>query len=143
VVGTLFVAAAMATGGVESSRRRELPGLLAHSLVPIVVGYVLAHYLTYLLEKGQAAFFALLDPLGRGWTPLGDPSITYFLSEHTSTLAALKVTCVVAGHVVAVVAAHDRALVLLPRAHRLSGQLAMLLLMVAYTFTGLYLLFSV
>ena len=49
----------------------------------------------------------------------------------------------VAGHVVAVVAAHDRALALLPRAHRLSGQLAMLLLMVAYTFTGLYLLFSV
>jgi hypothetical protein len=42
-----------------------------------------------------------------------------------------------------VVAAHDRALVLLPTAHRLTGQLAMLVLMVAYTFTGLYLLFSV
>ncbi len=50
------------------------PGRLAHSLVPIVVGYIFAHYLTYLLEKGQAAFFALLDPLGRGWTPLGDPA---------------------------------------------------------------------
>ncbi|MET0447174.1 MAG: hypothetical protein ABW004_02160 [Aeromicrobium sp.] len=143
VVGLLFVAAAMATGGVGRQERRALPGLLAHSLVPIVVGYVFAHYLTYLLEKGQSAFFALLDPLGRGWTPLGDPSVSYFLSEHTSTLAALKVTFVVAGHVVAVIAAHDRALVLLPRAHRLSGQLAMLVLMVAYTFTGLYLLFSV
>lgn len=143
VVGGLFVGAAVATGGVSRDRRRALPGLLAHSLVPIVVGYIFAHYLTYLLEKGQAAFFALLDPLGRGWTPLGDPSTSFFLSEHTSTLAALKVTCVVAGHVVAVIAAHDRALVLLPKAHRLSGQLAMLLLMVAYTFTGLYLLFSV
>jgi hypothetical protein len=143
VVGLLFVAAASATGGVSRSRRRALPGLLAHSLVPIVVGYVFAHYLTYLLEKGQSAFFALLDPLGRGWTPLGSPDPSYFLSQHTSTLAALKVTFVVLGHVVAVIAAHDKALALLPRAHRLSGQLAMLVLMVAYTFTGLYLLFSV
>jgi hypothetical protein len=143
VVAVLFVAAARATGGVTGAERRRLPGLLAHSLVPIVVGYIFAHYLTYLLEKGQTAFFALLDPLGRGWTPLGDPATHYFLSEHTSTLAALKVTFVVAGHVLAVIAAHDKALALLPKAHRLSGQVAMLLLMVAYTFTGLFLLFSV
>lgn len=143
VVAALFVVAARSTGGVSAVERRQLPGRLAHSLVPIVVGYVFAHYLTYLLEKGQAVFFALLDPLGRGWEPLGDPATSYFLSEHTSTLAALKVTFVVAGHVLAVVAAHDKALALLPKGHRLSGQVAMLLLMVAYTFTGLFLLFSV
>jgi len=143
VVAVLFVAAAMATGGVTREQRRAMPGKLAHSLVPIVVGYIFAHYLTYLLEKGQVAFFALLDPLGRGWQPLGDPATQYFLSEHTSMLAALKVTFVVAGHVLAVVAAHDKALALLPKGHRLSGQVAMLMLMVAYTFTGLFLLFSV
>lgn len=43
----------------------------------------------------------------------------------------------------AVVAAHDRALIVLPRAHRLSGQMGMLLLMVTYTFTGLFPLFSI
>ena len=143
VVAVLFVAAAMATGGVTREERRAMPGKLAHSLVPIVVGYIFAHYLTYLLEKGQVAFHALLDPLGRGWQPLGDPATQYFLSEHTSMLAALKVTFVVAGHVLAVVAAHDKALALLPKGHRLSGQVAMLMLMVAYTFTGLFLLFSV
>jgi hypothetical protein len=143
VVAGLFVLAARATGGVSAAERRALPGRLAHSLVPIVVGYVFAHYLTYLLEKGQSTFLALLDPLGRGWQPLGDPATAYFLSEHTSLLAGLKVTFVVAGHVLAVIAAHDRALALLPRAHRLSGQLAMLVLMVGYTFTGLFLLFSV
>lgn len=143
VVAVLFISAAMATGGVSKEERRRLPGLLAHSLVPIVVGYVFAHYLTYLLEKGQQAFYALLDPFGQGWQPLGDPGISYFLSTHTSTLAALKVGFVVAGHVLAVIAAHDKALVLLPRAHRLTGQLAMLVLMVVYTFTGLFLLFSV
>jgi len=143
VVALLFVGAAMATGGVSVQERRRLPGLLAHSLVPIVVGYIFAHYLTYLLEKGQQAFYALLDPFGQGWQPLGDPGISYFLSTHTSTLAALKVGFVVAGHVLAVIAAHDKALALLPRAHRLTGQLAMLVLMVVYTFTGLFLLFSV
>jgi hypothetical protein len=143
VVGILFVLAATATGGLDRADRRRMPGRLAHSLVPIVVGYVFAHYLTYLVEKGQAAFFALLDPLDRGWTPLGDPAVSYVLSEHPATLAAVKVSCVVVGHVLAVVAAHDRALVLLPREHRLTGQLAMLVLMVAYTFTGLYLLFAV
>jgi hypothetical protein len=41
-----------------------------------------------------------------------------------------------------VVAAHDAALRLLPQGHQLTGQLAMMLVMVAYTFTGLYLLFG-
>ena len=143
VVAVLFQVASRATGGVTPQERAALPGMLAHSLVPIVVGYIFAHYLTYLLEKGQAVFYALLDPLDRGWTPLGDPTVHAIVSTHTSTLAALKVSFVVAGHVLAVVAAHDRALVVLPRAHRLSGQMGMLLLMVGYTFTGLYLLFSV
>ncbi len=142
LVGILFTLATRASGGLAAEQRRAMPGLLAHTLVPIVVGYIFAHYATYLLEKGQSAFIAMLDPLGRGWEPLGDPATYYFLSEHVSLLAFLKVGLVVAGHVLAVIAAHDRALALLPKAHRLSGQLALLVLMVAYTFTGLFLLLS-
>ena len=41
-----------------------------------------------------------------------------------------------------VVAAHDRCLRLLPRAHQLTGQLALMLVMVGYTFLGLFLLFA-
>jgi len=143
VVATLFWFAARATGGLSADARAALPGRLAHSLAPIVVGYILAHYLTFLVEKGQRAVIALGDPLGHGWQPFGDAAVSMWLSEHTSALATLKVGLVAAGHVMAVVAAHDRALVLLPKTHRLSGQLAMLVLMVAYTFTGLFLLFSV
>ena len=44
--------------------------------------------------------------------------------------------------VAGVIAAHDRALRLLPAGHQLTGQLAMMLVMVGYTFTGLYLLFG-
>ena len=64
------------------------------------------------------------------------------LSAHPTVLATVKVACVVAGHMAGVVAAHDAALRLLPKRHQLTGQLAMMLVMVAYTFTGLYLLFG-
>ena len=142
LVGILFSLASRASGGLTAERRRTLPALLAHTLVPIVIGYIFAHYATYFLEKGQSAVIAMLDPLGRGWQPLGDPATAYFLSEHETLLAFLKVAAVVVGHVLAVIAAHDRALALLPKAHRLSGQLALLVLMVVYTFTGLFLLFT-
>lgn len=144
VVALTFWLASIATGGVDRTRRRQLPGLMAHSLIPIVIGYVFAHYLTYLVEKGQQTIILLADPLGRGWNLLGlsNAEVSYFLSQHPAVLATMKVGFVVAGHVAAVVAAHDRALRLLPSGHQLTGQLAMMLVMVGYTFTGLYLLFG-
>lgn len=144
VVGSTFWAAARATGGVDSAQRRMLPGQLAHSLIPIVVGYIFAHYLSYLVERGQETVVRLADPLGRGWHLFGlDPGdVEYLLSQHPSVLWTIKVAFVVVGHIVAVVAAHDRALRLLPKRHQISGQLAMMLTMVGYTFAGLYLLFG-
>jgi hypothetical protein len=144
IVAATFTAAARATGGVDRARRRELPGLMAHSLIPIVIGYVFAHYLSYLIERGQQTVILLADPLDRGWNPLGlgDAEVSYVLSLHPSVLATLKVVFVVAGHMAGVVAAHDRALKVLPSAHQITGQLAMMLVMVGYTFTGLYLLFG-
>lgn len=133
VVAATFWLAARATGGVDREQRRRLPGQMAHSLIPIVVGYVFAHYLTYLVERGQQTVYRLAGMAA---------DVNYFLSLHPSLLASIKVGCVVAGHIAGVVAAHDRALRLLPKAHQLTGQLAMMLVMVGYTFTGLYLLFG-
>lgn len=144
VVAVTFSLAARATGGVDRERRRALPGQMAHSLIPIVVGYIFAHYLSYLVERGQQAVFALADPFGRGWNLFGlaHLHVAYVLSMHPPVLAAIKVICVVTGHIVAVIAAHDKALRLLPAGHQLTGQLTMMLVMVGYTFTGLYLLFG-
>jgi hypothetical protein len=144
VVALTFSLAARATGGVDREQRRALPGQLAHSLIPIVVGYIFAHYLSYLVERGQQAVFALADPFGQGWNllKLAHLPVAYVLSQHPPVLAAIKVACVVTGHIIAVIAAHDRALRLLPAGHQLTGQLTMMLVMVGYTFTGLYLLFG-
>ncbi len=134
VVAATFWLAARTTGGVDRQRRRELPGLMAHSLIPIVIGYVFAHYLTYLVERGQQTIIGLFG--------LSNAEVHYVLSMHPSVLASIKGACVVAGHIAGVIAAHDRALRLLPAGHQLTGQLAMMLVMVGYTFTGLYLLFG-
>ncbi|ORB62785.1 hypothetical protein [Mycolicibacterium tusciae] len=143
-VGVTFSAAARAAAGVSRERRRELPGLLAHSLIPIVVGYIFAHYLSYLVERGQETIVRLADPLGRGWHLLGLDAgdVQYFLSLNPTLLWTIKVASVVIGHMLAVIAAHDKALRVLPVGHQLTGQLAMMLTMVGYTFAGLYLLFG-
>jgi hypothetical protein len=144
VVAVTFSLAARATGGVDRDTRRQLPGLMAHSLIPIVLGYMFAHYLSFLVEKGQQTIIGLADPLGRDWNLLGigHAEVSYVLSLHPSVLATIKVCCVVGGHVAGVVAAHDRALRVLPKGYQLTGQLPMMLVMVGYTFTGLYLLFG-
>ena len=144
VVAGTFSVATMATGVHRGVARRTLPGLFAHSVVPIIVGYLVAHYLTYFVETGQQTVVQLSDPLSRGWNLLGtaDWSVGYWLSEHPTLLAVVKVLAVVTGHVLGVIAAHDRAVRLLPKRHQLTGQLPLLFVMVFYTVTGLYLLFG-
>lgn len=144
VVGMSFRVAAAATGGLTRPERRMLPTRLAYTLTPIIAGYVIAHYLSFLVEKGQATVILFADPfaLGRNLFGLADREVAYVLSAHPALLGTIKVAAVVAGHILGVAAAHDRCLRLLPAAHRLTGQLALMLLMVGYTFTGLYLLFE-
>ncbi|MEO6512281.1 MAG: hypothetical protein ABIO16_14885 [Nocardioides sp.] len=144
VVGLVFVAGTMATGVDAVTRRTTLPDQLAHSIVPIVAGYIVAHYLTYLVEVGQQTLIQASDPLSNGsnWFGTAGMSVNYAISYHPTALATTKVLAVVLGHVVGVVAAHDRALALLPPRHKVTGQLPLLLAMVAFTIGGLYLLFA-
>ena len=143
-VALVLTIATMATGVTSDTPRRALPDLFAHSVVPIIVGYIAAHYLTYLVEYGQRTLIQLSDPFSRGDDYLGtaDLEINYWLSEHPTFLAVTKVVAVALGHVVGVVAAHDRAIKLLPRRHQLTGQLPLLVAMVGFTVGGLYLLFA-
>jgi hypothetical protein len=144
-VALVFCVGTMLTGVGPEQPRRELPGQFAHSIVPIVIGYVLAHYLTYLLEVGQQTIVYLSDPFSTGhsnWFGTFNWHVSYFFSYHPTALATVKVLCVVTGHVVGVIAAHDRAIHLLPKRHQLTGQLSLLAAMICFTAGGLYLLFA-
>jgi hypothetical protein len=141
-----YVAAALAgalAGPLVSASRRELPGLFAHSLIPIAVGYVVAHYFSLFVFEGQRAVIQLSDPLGTGADLLGvgGREVNYGVVSPTA-IAVVQVVAVVAGHVVGVVSAHDRAVRLFPARAAVAGQLPLLALMVAYTLAGLTLLFA-
>ena len=143
-VGLVFTVGCVLTGLGDDLRRGELPNLLAHSVVPIIVGYIVAHYLSYLVEVGQLTLIQLSDPFSDGSNYLGtaDLQVDYWLSYHPTLLANLKVGAVVLGHVLGVVAAHDRAVKILPLRHQVTGQLPLLFAMIAFTVGGLYLLFA-
>ena len=143
-VALILTVATMATGVTSDTPRRALPDLFAHSIVPIIVGYIVAHYLTFFVEYGQTTLVQLSDPFSRGDDYLGtaDLAVNYWLSFHPDFLARLKVGAVVVGHVLGVIAAHDRAVRILPRRHQLTGQLSLLVAMVFFTVGGLYLLFA-
>ncbi len=143
-VGLILWLACMATGVGPEIRRRDVPSLLAHSVIPIIVGYIVAHYLSYFVEIGTQTLIQASDPLSNGSNLFGTGtwSVPYWLSYHPTFLADTKVLAVVAGHVVGVIAAHERAIKILPKKHQLTGQIPLLLAMIAFTVGGLFLLFS-
>jgi len=144
LVAGLFTAACMLTPVGGGTDRRALPAAFAHAVVPIIAGYMVAHYATYWFERGQVTLAQVSDPFSDGadWFGTAGLGVDYWLSEHPEFLATLKVVAVVLGHVVGVVASHERAVGLLPRRHQLTGQLSLLVVMVVFTAGGLSLLFA-
>lgn len=120
----------------------DLLGRFTPSLVPIVLGYAIAHYVALLTTNGQALGYLLSDPRGDGSDFLGTAnwSINYDVLSPEATWY-VQVVALVGGHVIGLVAAHDLALKTFrsPRAAARS-QYWMLAVMVAFTSLGLWLL---
>jgi hypothetical protein len=137
----LGIEGARSVGGELGADRLRMG--FVHSLVPIAAVYVAAHYFTFLLFEGQAIKYLASDPFGQGWDLFGTASaaIDYSLVSQNGAWY-LQVAFVVAGHVAALVLAHDRALSL----YRGEAQLAvrsqywMLAVMVGFTTLALWLL---
>lgn len=126
----------------EGIPSRRLPRLLAGSLVPIVAGYLVAHYFSLLVFGSQQAVLLSTDPLGTGadWFGVTNRAVNFSLVS-PSTIARVQVLAVVIGHVLAVIVAHDRA-VGTYRRRKIVGQLPLLVLMIALTVGGIALLFA-
>jgi hypothetical protein len=138
----LGIAGARTVKGSPAAER--LRGGFVHSLVPIAVVYVVAHYLTFLIFQGQAISYLASDPLGQGWDLLGtaDAAIDYSVISQNATWYA-QVAAVVAGHVAALTLAHDRALALYQDGRTaVRSQVWMLLIMIGFTTLALWLLKS-
>ena len=139
-----YSGATLLAGRLSDSSRTALPRLFAHSLVPIALGYVVAHYLTLLILEGQRTLIYLSDPLSNGANILGTGllGLNTSITNHSAAIATIQVCAVVGGHLLGVISAHDRAVALFPRRKALAGQLPLLVVMVGYTTGGLLLLFA-
>lgn len=144
VVLLSFTAAAGWMARYGDRPARDYARVMAGSLVPIVVGYAVAHYFTLLVVEGQRVVVNLADPLGRGWDVLGAGrwAVDASIFDHPTAIAVVQLLAIVVGHVLGVITAHEKAVALLPARSALRGQWPMLVLMVGYTAAGLVLLFS-
>jgi hypothetical protein len=114
----------------------------ALTLVPIALVYNAAHNYSYLVVQSQGLVPLLADPLGRGWHLLPTRAYTpSFALAGASLVWYMQIVLIVLGHVIAVYLAHLRAGERFQSAQRaLLSQYPMLLLMVMYTMTSLWIL---
>jgi hypothetical protein len=139
-----YVTACRLTEGVLGARERRRPVAPAFvwTLVPIAVGYAVAHNLGYLLLRGQDLIPLVSDPLGRGWDLFGTADWTpdsRLVSPGFDWYVA--VGAVVAGHVVSIWLAHRLMLGLVDRPQRAAiASLPLTLLMVGYTALSLWII---
>ncbi|MFP5351380.1 MAG: hypothetical protein ACLGIB_02300 [Actinomycetota bacterium] len=143
-VAATYIAATSFSGRFlpEDARRSEpVSGLFAHSLMPIAVGYTIAHYFSLLVFQGQAGYILASDPLGDGSDLLGisDWRISYVVLS-AAAIALVQVAAIVIGHIVGVASAHDRSVGLFQGANKTRAQYPLLLVMVLYTVAGIALL---
>jgi len=114
----------------------------AFTLVPIAIGYHVAHYLVFFLIQGQYIVPLASDPFGFGWDLFGTAAFRVDIAVVGARFAwYAAVTAIVLGHIVAVYLAHARAINLLPqRGAALRSEVPLTALMVVYTFISLSIL---
>jgi len=144
IVFVSFSLAAAWMGRYGNRPAAEYPRLMVGSLLPIVLGYVVAHYATLLIVEGQRTAINFSDPLGRGWNVFGsaEMGVNSAIFNHPTAISLVQLGAIVGGHVFGIVCAHEKAVALLPPDRAVRGQLPLLLVMIGYTCAGLLLLFS-
>ena len=122
---------------------KDLARSFAHTLIPIALAYLVAHYFSAFLYQEQAQFtYILSDPLGHGSDLFGTAGggINYGIVG-SNTVWYVQVAALVIGHVTALTLAHDRALEVYDSVRNASrSQYFMLAVMVGFTCFGLFLL---
>lgn len=144
----VFLGAFIAASALMSAvtRPRLLPLEMARSfaltLVPIAIGYHLAHYLTYLLIQGQYIIPLASDPFGFGWNLFGTAGYRVDIAVVGARFAWFAaVAAILLGHIAAVYLAHLKAMRIFGAGTALlRSQVPLTALMVVYTFVSLSIL---
>ena len=143
IAGLLYVGATAANGRLAGLSPGAQPSLYAHSMIPIAIGYSVAHYFSLLLLDGQATWILASNPFGADGVDLFGTygnAINYTLLS-VDTIAYVQTVAIILGHVLGVILAHDAALRVKNKA-KAGEQLPLVVAMIGFTVGGLALLFS-
>jgi hypothetical protein len=135
-------AAGMQRETADGLTTTELARRFAHSLAPIALAYVVAHYFSLLAYDGQRIAYLASDPLGTGADIFGSAGSTVDFTWISATaIWYVQVAALVIGHVAGLILAHDRALATFSDGRVATrSQYWMLAVMIAFTSLGLWLL---
>jgi hypothetical protein len=141
LVTLAYLLAMRAAARVVGGDWHPLAVRFSHSLVPIVLAYVVAHYFSFLVLEGQLGLVRLSDPFGVGWDLFGtDDWVVNLALLSPTTIWYVQVAAIVTGHVGGVVLAHDRAVAMFEHEAAVRTQFALLAVMVLFTASGLLIL---
>ena len=141
LIYALFIALSKALAG-SSRPWRQLMLDFATSLLPIALVYHVTHYYTLIQAQGVKIVQLASDPFGWGWNLFGTADwLQRSIVPDPDVVWHVQVVLIVVGHIVSVYLAHRVALRVFP-SHRqaLLSQIPMLLLMLAFTAAGLWIL---
>jgi hypothetical protein len=140
VVGAFALAFLLVVTAVSRLEQRPVADAArryAPTLIPIAAVYFVSHYFLYGIYASQFTWAAVADPFGHEWVPDATP----WTGVPGSLVWYLQVALIVWGHVVAVFEAHRVSKASHVDARRaVMVQVPLILLMVGYTFTGLWVL---
>jgi hypothetical protein len=144
VVSGLYRLGVMGMHSVTAQDRSttELARRFVHTLVPIGLAYVVAHYFSALGDNGQRLTYLVSDPLGTGANYFGthDATVNYSWIS-ANAIWYVQVAALVCGHIAGLVLAHERALKSFSDTRVATrSQYWMLVVMIAFTSLGLWLL---
>ena len=135
-LAAVFVAVAAAVGR-RGRGFHDAVGRYAPTLMPIVAVYFAAHYLLYLVSYGQLTWKVIVDPLERDWVP----DLGIWTGYPAGAAWVFQVGVIVLGHICAIFAAHRIALEVVSRRRAAVWvQAPLIVLMIAYTVLGLWIL---
>ena len=129
------------TPGGRPLRERAL--LFGFSLIPIAFVYNLTHYFTLLFTDAPRLLPLISDPFGAGWDLFGTAQLLHqpMNPPPARFVWHIQVGLILVGHVVSVYLAHLQALRTFPNGRKaLWSQFPMLVLMIALTSAGLWIL---
>jgi hypothetical protein len=143
LVAALYLLGTRLSGRLAGQPGGVQPRRYAATVIPIALGYTVAHYFSLLVLDGQTTWILASNPFG---VPGVDLFSTYgnvvdLTAVGADAIAYVQVGAIVTGHVLGVTLAHERALLSARRA-RASDQLPLVVVMVVFTVGGLGLLFG-